>query len=275
MKVFISCDIEGIAGVVERAQTKYQGKDYERAREWMTGEVNAVVESALECGAKRILVNDAHGDMCNILIDKLNPKATLISGRHKPLVMMQGVEEGFDAVAFVGYHAKMGTPGAVLDHTMYGQVVHEYRINNRVFGETGVNALIAGYYKAPVALVCGDVQTTIEAKKFLGRVETVAIKKGITRYAAELLHPQEAVRRIKKSACRAFSNYKTYRPFRISGPLKLTLRFINSGMADEAAILPRAERVDGFQVSYRAKDIIELCRAADVMIALAAGTLPR
>lgn len=275
MNVFISCDIEGIGGVVERGQTKFQGKDYERAREWMTNEVNAVIESALECRAKRILVNDAHGDMCNILIDKLNPKATLISGRHKPLVMMQGVQEGFDAVAFVGYHAKMGTAGAVLDHSMFGQVIHEFRINNRIFGETGINALIAGYYKAPVVLVCGDKQTTNEAKDFLGKVETVAVKKGITRYAAELLHPQEVVKRIKESARRAFKNYKTYKPFRISGPLKLTLRFINSGMADEATIMPRTKRIDGFQVSYQAKDILELCKASEVMIMLAAGTLPR
>lgn len=274
MKVFISCDIEGISGVVERDQTRFQGKDYERAREWMTNEVNAVIEAAVDCDAKRILVNDAHGDMCNILIDKLNPKATLISGHHKPLSMMEGIQEGFDAVAFVGYHAKMGTLGGVLDHTMYGQVVQELRINNRIFGETGINALIAGHYKAPVILVCGDAQTTREAKMFLGKVETVAVKRGITRYAAESLNPVEATLRIKEAAQRAFTSYKIYKPFRIAGPLRLIIRFINSGMADEASLMIGTKRIDAFQISYHAKNILELSRAYEVMITLAATTLP-
>jgi D-amino peptidase len=274
MKIFISSDIEGIGGVVERDQTRFQGKDYERAREWMTNEVNAVIESALDNGAKRVLVNDAHGDMCNIILDKLNPKATFISGHHKPLGMMEGIQAGFDVAAFVGYHSRMGTVGGVLDHTMFGQVVQEFRINNRIFGETGINALVAGYYKIPVVLVCGDEQTTREARQFLGKVETVAVKRGITRYAAESLHPKEVIRRIKESARKAFANYKSYKPFRLAGSLKLTLRFINSGMADEATLMPGTKRIDGFRVVYQAKDIIELGRAAEVMITLGATTLP-
>jgi len=274
MKVFISCDIEGIAGVVERDQTRSQGKDYERARTWMTDEVNAVIESALECNAAKILVNDAHGDMTNILIDRLNPQASLISGHHKPLVMMEGIQQGFDAVAFVGYHARMGTLSGVLDHTMFGQVVQEFRINNRLFGETGINALIAGHYRTPVVLVCGDDHTAKEAKAFLGQVTTVAVKRGITRYAAESLHPQEAASRIKEAALKAFGNYKSYKPFRIPGKLDIKIRFINSGMADEASLLPGSRRLDGFHVSYRAKDIMELTRASAVLITMAAQTLP-
>jgi D-amino peptidase len=275
MKVFISCDIEGIGGVIERDQTDFKGKDYDKAREWMTNEVNAVIEAALACKATKILVNDAHGDMFNILIDKLNPKATIISGSHKPLVMMEGIQSGFDAVAFVGYHARVGTIGGVLDHTMHGRVVHEFRINNRLFGETGINALIAGHYKTPVVLVCGDEATSRESKAFLGKVETVVVKRGITRYAAESVHPTEAVKRIKEAALRAFKDYKSYKPFIMKGPLNLALEFMDSGMADEACLMPGTKRLNGFRVAYKARDIVELCQASMVLISLAYQTIPR
>ena len=275
MKIYISCDIEGISGVVEKTHTKTTGMEYQRAREWMTNEVNAVVNAAFDCGAKRVLVNDSHGSMTNIIIDKLNPKATLISGCRKPLDMMQGIEEGFDAVAFVGYHAKMGTIGGVLDHTMYGQVVQEFKINNRLYGETGINALIAGQYKTPVVLVCGDDKTSREAKSFLGNVETVITKKGITRFAAELFHPEAVIKKITKSAKRAFTNYRKYKPFKMPGIMKLSIRFMNSAMADEAMTMPRARRADGFTVSYEAKDFIELYQVAKLMIMSGANLLPR
>ncbi len=267
--------MEGVAGIVKSEQTVIKGKDYERARRWLTGEVNAVIDEALACGAEEVLVNDSHGDMCNILIDELNPRATLISGTHKPMSMMQGIEKGFDAVAFVGYHSRMGTRGAVIDHTMWGSVVNEFRINGRLFGETGINALVAGYYKTPVVLVCGDDKTVAEAKRFLGRVETVAVKRGITRYAAESLHPEEAQRRIKEAARRAFENLKRFKPFIIRKSLKLTIRFTNSGMADGAAIIPQVRRVDAFNVEYRSKGILDLYHMFQVIIMMGATALPR
>jgi D-amino peptidase len=275
MKIYISCDMEGVAGVVEGDQTMYPGKDYDKARKWLTGEVNAVIEAALECEANEILVNDSHGDMYNIIIDELNPKATLISGHHKPLSMVQGIEKGFDGAVFVGYHSRMGTQGAVIDHTMYGVVVNEIRINDRIFGETGINALLAGYYKTPVVLVCGDDKTVQEAKRFLGRVETVAVKRGITRYAAESIHPEEAQHRIKEAARHAFENLNVFKPFVLPKPLKLTIRFANSGMADEASIIPGTRRIDAFNVEYKAKDILELHNMMQVMVTIAATTLPR
>lgn len=274
MKIFISCDLEGIAGVVTRGQTRFQGKDYDKARCWMTGEVNAVIEAALDAGAKKVLVNDAHGDMSNILLDELNPKASIISGRSKPLGMMQGAQDKFDAAVFIGYHARMGTLNAVLDHTIYSRVVYELRINNRVFGETGINALIAGYYKTPVVLVAGDEATTREARRFLGVVETVTVKRGISRYAAETIHPKEAEEKIKEAAYHAFRNLRRYKPFMIPPPLRLSIRFMDSGMADEAALIPGTRRIDARQVSYRARNIIELCKTGDAMITLAATTLP-
>lgn len=273
IRVYISVDMEGIAGVVEPKQTGYNGKDYDKARKWLTGEVNAVIEAAIECNAGKIMVNDTHADMSNVLIDELNPRATIISGHHKPLIMMEGIEKGFDAVALVGYHGRMGTQGAVIDHTMWGRIVSELRINNRPFGETGISALIAGYYKTPVVLVCGDDKTVKEARQFLGRVETVAVKRGITRYCAESLHPEEAQRRIKETAQRAFTNIKLFKPFVLPGQLKLCIRFTNAGMADEASIIPGVKRLDALRVEYKARNILELFSMTMVMIMMAGTTI--
>lgn len=273
MKLYISVDMEGVAGVVEPTQTTYKGKDYEKARKWMTAEVNAVIEAAIDCGFETIMVNDSHGDMSNILIDDLNPKATIISGHHKPMVMMEGIEKGFDAAAFVGYHGRVSTRGAIIDHTMWGKIVNEFRINNRLFGETGINALIAGHYKVPVVLVCGDDKTVREARQFLGRVETVAVKRGITRYCAESLHPEEAQRRIKEAAQHAFNNLKLFKPFVLPKPLKLCIRFGNAGMADGASIIPGVRRLDAINVEYKARNILELYNMTSVMLQMAGSTV--
>ena len=122
VKVFISCDIEGVSGVVEASrQTSPEGRDYGRARELMTGEANAAIAGAVRAGASEIVVNDSHGPMTNILIEKLDPAATLITGAPKPLSMMQGIGRDCQAAIFVGYHAKMGEVG-VLSHTISGSV---------------------------------------------------------------------------------------------------------------------------------------------------------
>ena len=156
MKIFVSCDIEGVSGVVNALlHTSVEGKDYGRARELMTGEASAVVEGAVKAGATEVVVNDSHGPMTNLLIEKLHPAATLITGAPKHLSMMEGIDSTFDAAVFVGYHSRMGTPG-VLSHTISGGSVANVWVNDVLLGETGINAGIAGHFGVPVVLVAGD-----------------------------------------------------------------------------------------------------------------------
>jgi len=175
MKVYISCDMEGISGVVAGKQTEGNGEEYKRAQKLMTDELNAAIEGALAGGATEILVNDSHGHMRNILIEELNPKAQLISGSPKPLLMMQGIDASFDAAFFIGYHAQAGTAYSVLDHT-YAGIVYQVSLNGRPMGETGLNAALAGYFGVPVVLVSGDKLLVEEATALLGTVEGVAVK---------------------------------------------------------------------------------------------------
>ena len=168
LKVFISVDMEGIAGVVNGDQTSSSGRDYGIARRWMTQEVNAAIRGALAAGATEIVVNDSHGSMRNVIISELDPVAFLTTGSPKPLSMMQGIDGTFDAVFFIGYHARAGSEDGVLDHTYSSGSVFSIKVNDMELGESEQNALIAGYYEVPVVLVTGDQTVCGQVKKSLG-----------------------------------------------------------------------------------------------------------
>jgi D-amino peptidase len=159
MQVYISVDMEGIAGVVHEDQTdpiepRHAG-EYNRFRRLMTNEANAAIAGALDAGATRVLVNDSHWLTRNLLAEELHPEAELLSGGPKRLSMMEGIQSGFDAAMFIGYHARAGTRHAIIDHT-YTSRVYEARINGRPVGELALNAAMAGVHGVPVALVSGD-----------------------------------------------------------------------------------------------------------------------
>ena len=155
MKIYISADMEGISGVISMQQIDPGAREYERARRMMTREVNAVIKAAFEHGAREIVVNDAHGDMDNILIDELDSRVSLISGSPKPLSMMEGIDSSFDGVFFVGYHARAGSSEAIIDHTYTFRVLNA-KINGRPMSEAGLNGRLAGYYRVPVVFISGD-----------------------------------------------------------------------------------------------------------------------
>lgn len=275
MRIYISADLEGVCGVVHRDQTFQDGKDFEKVRKWMTAEVNAAIEGAFAGGARGVLVNDSHGDMRNILPDELHRRAELISGSLKPLSMMAGIGRECGAVFFVGYHAAMGSKAAILDHSFYGRVVYEVAVNGRVLGEVGVNAMIAGAYRVPVTLVAGDSEVVKQSRALLGPIEGVAVKQALTRYAARSMHPSEAQRRIREAATRAVGLAKRIKPFRPKPPLRLRVRFINSGMADGAAMMPSTRRVDGVSTEFKSNSPIDVFHALQTWLTLGAATMPR
>ncbi len=271
MRVFISADIEGISGVVDGSQTSEQGFDYGRARRLMTGEVNAAVEGALAAGATEVVVNDSHGSMRNILIEELHPEAKLITGGPKPLTMMEGIDGGFDAAFFVGYHARAGTRG-VLNHTISGKVVAGISLNGRTYGECGVNAALAGRFGVPVVLVTGDSMTAAEAQSVLPGVRTVAVKEQRARLAARCLQPEKArhlIRAAAAEAVRVAVPNGEVKPMVVGTPAVFEIRFHNTGMADMAELVPGARRVDDLTLSFGHDDLIVAFRALRAMIYLA------
>lgn len=240
MKVYISVDMEGGTGVASAKHMKEAG--YVRMCKLLTQDVNAAIAGAYEAGATEVLVNDAHGSMTNILIEDLDERASLISGSNKQLLQMEGIDESFDAVFFIGYHAHEGNEDAVMNHTIYGGAVTEIKRNGTVVGETAINAGIAGAFGVPVALVVGDHILCAEAKSFLGDIETVAVKEAIDRYAAKLLSPKRSQALIKEAAKRALQRLGEIKPHQIAGPVEFQVTTKLTSMAHMCTLFPVVER---------------------------------
>lgn len=275
MEVYISVDMEGVAGVVHVDQTRRTGHDYERARRWMTGEANAAVMGAFEGGATAVLVNDSHGDMRNLVLEELDPRAEIISGSLKPHSMVQGVAAGQAAALFIGYHAGAASQAGILDHTYYGKVVARCRVGGRDWNETAINAAVCGARGVPVALVTGDATTCAQARELIGEVATVAVKEAYTRYSARSISPVAARERIREAAARAVRRAAAgeLRPFVPALPLELAIDFATSACADAAELVPGTTRTGGVSCAYRAPDPAALIQVIQAWTILAASTV--
>lgn len=265
MNVLISVDMEGISGVVFPGQCSNGRPDYGRFRKLMTDETNAAVEGALAAGAKRIIVNDAHGMSNNLLLEALHPAAELISGVAKPLSMMQGIGPEIDAAFLVGYHAMAGTAAAILAHTMTDQVA-SVSLNGLTLGETGLNAALAGAFDVPVVLVTGDLAVTEEARSQLGEIETVAVKTGISQTAARNMHPTLAAEMIKAAAERALS--LKVEPFKVELPVRARVTFKRPIHVDLAGLVPGVIRVDGCTLEFISEDVISFHKVFQTIFGL-------
>jgi D-amino peptidase len=258
LKVFISVDMEGVSGVIHWEDVSRNGKDYDLFRRLMTEEANAAVEGAIAAGATEILVRDSHGSARNILPDLLHPEAILLrdwSGG--PLDMMEGIDDTFDAVMFIGYHAREGTPDAVLKHTMTGKI--NVFINGKDMPEAGINGAIAGYFGVPVVLVAGDSAVVKQCKDIFGEIEGVAVKEGIGK-AAKMMHPTKSQQMIRQKTSDALANLKKYKPLKIQSPVTMEIRFKDEEDAERASWFPGTKRTGERAVSYSHKDMMEVLK---------------
>jgi D-amino peptidase len=281
MKVLISADMEGTCGVVSWVQVmppEVVGSrepssldEYTRARERMTAEVNAAVEGALAGGADEVIVNDSHDGMRNLLPDKLHPSVRFISGNDKPLGMMQGVQlAGIGAVFYTGYHAKAGTPAAPLAHTWTGWL-NDVRLDGVSTGEFGINAAIAGHFGVPVTLVTGDDKAVAQTQSLLGeQVVGVAVKEGISTFAALHLHPAKAQQLIREAAAQAVKNAGQARPYTLQAGRAVELEFEHQSRADQAEMVPGVSRSGERAVSWMPQDGEEFARTFRAIIKCAA-----
>jgi D-amino peptidase len=264
MDVFVSCDMEGATGVVHPDQLGNKGYDYARARRLLTGDVAAACAGALEAGARRIVVCDGHGAMRNLLIEDLPESVEVVIGpaSSRSLCQSEGLEAGFDAAMFIGYHARQGTPGAVLPHTWIGSLVHEIKVNGEVFGETALNAALAGHFGVPVVLVTGDEAAAREARDLLPEVETVAVKRAVGRASAVCRTPAWTGKAIAAAATRALKRRKRPRPFVVRAPVVVEIGFHDLRMADRACKRPMLERVGPRAVAFSRADFADAAAEA-------------
>lgn len=233
MRVYLFTDLEGVGGVVLPRQVLQPGDAmYEQARFYLTREVNSAIEGAIEGGAEKILVLDGHGanNAYNLILEELHPEAEVIVGspwgRYMPYV-----EEGWDAVFCIGFHAMAGTPG-VLEHTMSSASWVNAYINGNKVGELAFVAYYAGYYNIPIVLVTGDDVVCREAKELLGEeVETVAVKRALSRTSARCLNPKKVRELIKESAKKALHKLDRIKPVKVEGRVTLRVEYLRTDMA--------------------------------------------
>ena len=271
MRLYITADLEGVNGVVLDDHVEPSGRDYSLAREWMQQEVNAAIEGAVKAGVRQVVVNDAHNVMNNLILAKLHPQAFLISGKGKPLSMVEGLDSSFGAIFFIGYHAKIGTENAVQDHTYSYSIIHDLFINDISVGEFGLNAGMAGHYGVPIALITGDKAVVHEAKSLVPGIESVVVKEATGRYSALCYPFDQTLEEIHRMAQRAIMLAPKKEPFQFPSPLTLKVVFQKIDFADSAQRIGRVERVDGFTLKYEAADYPDLYRAFLAMLFLCRG----
>ncbi len=281
MKVFISFDMEGVAGIVDWSQCRAPGQPYEEGRRLLLGEVNAAIDGAMAAGATEIVCNDSHGTMNNLDPAALHGQAGYVSGRHKPLYMMQGLDSGADVVFMVGYHGSISGESSVLSHTYNPAVISQVSLNGTAVGESGINALVALARQVPIGLITGDQQTIAEAGPFLPDAEHVVVKESFTRFGASNLHPEVARELIAEGARRAVERAAAapaavwqiaaspsggpepavLRPPAISLPATLEVHMQTADMAEVASWVRGVERAGVRAVSIRGEDPLAVFRS--------------
>ncbi|MDP6457909.1 MAG: M55 family metallopeptidase [Candidatus Bathyarchaeota archaeon] len=275
MKVFISVDMEGISGIVDGSQTGRDKAEYRTGRALMVADVNAAIDGILEVVPEaEIVVSDAHGGMRNIEPEVLNKAAVLVRGTPKPLTQMAGIDSSFDAVFFVGYHAKKGTKHGVLSHTISGRTIESVTINGMEVGETAINAGIAGHFGVPLVFLAGDQSTAQEAKELDPGIEVAVVKEAIGRTSARCLHPDIARALIRENATKALKGGVTVKPFVFKTPVEIVVKFTNSRLGDAVEFMPSAERLDGKGFRFIQNDFLGAFNAlrASIFIASAVST---
>lgn len=267
MDVFISADIEGVAGIISTDESRKGGAGYSAFRTQMDAEVAGACRGALAGGATGVVVKDAHGDGRNLAPAALPEPVELIRGYNgDPLAMVQGLDDGFDLALFIGYHSMAGSAANPLSHTLSMRKVHEIRLDGTPASELRIHALAAGAMGVPVALVTGDRALCDEAQLLLPGVETVATSEGAGA-SNRSLHPATAVEAITGAAERAVSSPRS-QPLVPRGPHTLEVTYRSPTLAYSRGFYPGAERTSGNMVRFEADDYAEILRSLIFLVGI-------
>jgi D-amino peptidase len=270
MKVFISLDMEGVSGIVSRQETLPSGQFYADCRRWFTWDANAAIEGALAGGATEVVATDPHHQL-NILWEELHPKAELVRRdliAHCPLYILEGLDESFDVVLFVGQHVRYGHRRGVLSHTLTRPFAH-VRINGQPVDEVRLATAMAGHLGVPVGLVTGDDAVCEGTKGWLPQVETAVVKYAVDTYAALCLSKEEAHARIRAAAQRAVERTPSLRPYTFPVHTELEVDLLSPPAAAKLTLLPGVERAGELTVRYTSEEFEHIWRILWAMVFIA------
>jgi D-amino peptidase len=267
-KIFISVDMEGITGVVQPAQLGPEGFEYQRAREWMTGEVNAAIAGIRDAGPADIVVCDSHGNGQSVLIDLLPDDVRIVRGFPRPMEMMQGIDESFAAAVFIGYHASEWTANAVRGHTISSARLLGVKLNGQEVSEGIYNAALAGQFGVPVAFVSGDRLAVTQVQQVAPSAEGAIVKEPYGYHSAVTVTPARGRAMIRDGLKRAMNSIGSLRPYRVNAPIALEVGFKLTIDAERAAFVPGLTRSDAHSVKGTFKDMTEITRLLQVLTSL-------
>lgn len=274
MKIFISADMEGVTGVTHPAQCRPDHRDYGRFRRLMTQEVNAAVAGAVRAGATEAVVNDGHLTMTNLLIEELHPAAALISGSNKMLGQMDGIDETFDGLMFVGYHEGDSQGDGVINHTLASLVIRSVHVNGTLVDEAAINARVAATFGVPALMLAGDDRVCVNATAALPGIEVAPVKRALDRLSAQHVPVEAAQRLIEEKAFDAVSKLKAGGPPPLveTGSARFELDFRSTSAAQICTLFPGVERDGPSQISFERPSYLEAFRQfwGLVILALAA-----
>jgi D-amino peptidase len=266
----ISADMEGATGVTWTGDVVPGTEQWQRLRRLFTGDVNACVEGLVAGGATDVLVNEAHSSQRNLLLEDLHTSARLLTGRHKPLSMMQGVDSGVDGVVFLGYHTAAGDTG-VLAHTYLENSITGVWLDGTPASEGLLNSALAAEYGVPVLMVTGDDRTCADAAAYAPDAQLVAVKECVSRYAAICLPPAVASPLITEAATAAMS--RAGRGEGAVAPHRIEVEFDASHLADAAAVVPTVEQLGVRRVGFDAESMTAAMKAFKIVTHVAAGAI--
>ncbi len=275
MKLFLSTDFEGISGIVAWEQIIEGNAEYEQGRRLLTDEVNAIISGAMDEGVNEFVVNDSHHYMRNLRPQELLGKAMLITGKHKPMYMMEGLDSSFDGICFVGYHGSIGAEHAILSHTYNPGAIWEVRINGDVVGESAINALVAAHYQVPIILISGDEITVKEAYNIAPDAEKVVVKHSLGRFAAAHIHPEVACEMLRNGVAHAVRDINEMHPPAFTQPVALEVTFLVADMAEMALGIRGVKRIGARTIVLRNENLLELYQMFVIVVTLTRALVDR
>jgi D-amino peptidase len=252
--------MEGLVGVVTSDQLGPSGFEYQRFRQIMTNEVNAAIGAAREMGATEILISDSHGNGENLLIEQLPSDIQLIRSWPRPLMMMEGIDETFDAVIFIGYHSSTTNTKGVRAHTISSANLTAIRLNGIEMLEASINAAIAGDFGVPVVMISGDDAVVEEAQRVVGDMEGAIVKWALGFHSARTLMPEAGYEVIRTHVRAALNRLEDFEPYVMEGPIELEISFKNYLPAEVMAYLPNVDRVDAHTIRFMGNDMTEISK---------------
>jgi D-amino peptidase len=272
MKILISADMEGATGVTWPADVEPGTEQWQRCRRMFTSDVNAAIGGFFDGGAEEVLVNEAHATMRNLLLEELDDRAVMLTGRHKDLTMVEGIQQPDVAgVAFVGYHAGAGRDG-VLAHTYLPNSITGVRVNGEQASEGRLNALVAAEYGVPVILVTGDDVTCADAASYAPQAQASAVKAWVSRYSAICRPPRVTAAAIRAAAASGAKLAGRREPETAAGGYRVEVDVDAAQLALAAAAVPTVERTGERSVAYAsatARDMIRCFKVVTTVISSA------